>query len=95
MFNLVKLHMLKLNIRKLLHIRKLNKATTLIWQPTLIWQAALIWQATLIWQPGGERGGGGPGVEKLDFFRFDIFYYLSCVGSGTFYRNKKSSLVLE
>ena len=39
------------------------------------------------------RGGGRP--KKIDFFCFDIFYYLSYVGSGTFYRNEKSPFVVE
>ena len=41
------------------------------------------------------RREGGVWPKKIDFFCLDIFYYLSYVGSGTFYRNEKSSLVVE
>ena len=39
--------------------------------------------------------GGGVWPKKIDSVCLDIFYYLSYVGSGTFYRNEKSSLVVE
>ena len=42
-----------------------------------------------------RREGEGSRGKKLDLFCFDIFDYLSYVGSGTFYRNEKSSLVVE
>ena len=43
----------------------------------------------------GLRREGGVWPKKIDFFCLDIFYYLSYVGSGTFYRNEKSQHVTK